>query len=316
MIIENWKMTRGEKKQGFLPVYETGLKLPVTVICGKEEGETILVTSGIHCCEYTGIEAAMELAQEINPDMLKGQLIIIHPVNTSGFEKCNYNSRVPEDNQNLNRVFPGREKGSVSEQIADFLIKVFQSKAHYYIDMHGGDVQEDLSPYVYYVTVAKPEVMEKAREMASRVHVDYMVGSKNGSQGAYNYAGSTGIPSILIERGSSGVWDKEEVDLYKEDVKNVMRHLGILKDAKEEKKFSPHNIEQVYYEEANYQGCWYPEKKAGDRVKQGELAGKIKDYFGITLESIYFKENGVILYQTCSLCIHKGDEAIVYGKIS
>ncbi|WP_235828921.1 M14 family metallopeptidase [Anaerosacchariphilus polymeriproducens] len=315
MKIGNLNINCGEKKQGFVSVYKTGLQIPITVICGIEKGDTILLTSGIHCAEYVGIEAALELAQKMTPDELKGQVIIIHPVNISGFEQCNYNSKVPEDHKNLNRVFPGSQDGTVSEQIADFLVKEFQSKADYYIDMHGGNTQDNLAPYVYYVAAAKPEVMEKARKMACRVNVNYMVGSTVSSQGSYNYAGTSGIPSILIERGCAGVWSLEEVELYKNDIKNVMRYLGILKDQEEEKEYQPVSVKQVEYLKSNHTGCWYPAKKAGDIVKRGELAGEIKDYFGNMLEQFYFQDTGVILYQTCTLCTYKGEEIVVYGKI-
>ena len=66
--------------------------------------------------------------------------------------------------------------------------------------------------------------------MAEIAHVNYMVGSKTTSGGAYNYAAAKrNIPSILLERGSNSVWCKEEVEADKHDVKNILRHIGILK---------------------------------------------------------------------------------------
>ncbi|RDY31478.1 M14 family metallopeptidase [Lachnotalea glycerini] len=313
-MFEVLTVKRGEKKQVELGVLGGKSKLPVTIIAGKEEGETLLITSGIHCTEYTGIQAAIELAQNIIPEQIKGTVILIHPVNQSGFEICNNSSVVPEDNKNLNRVFPGNKNGSAAEQLADFIVNHLYSLTDYYIDMHGGDIQEDLSPYVYYVTVTKDSVKDKAQQMAKRVNVNYMVGSKVGSYGAYNYAGSLGIPAILIERGCKGVWNHEEVELYQEDIKNVMRYLGILEDNKKEVSFESTELEQVHELCANNTGCWYPGKKAGESFKKGELAGEIKDYFGNVIEQIYFETDGIILYQTCSLCVGKNKEIIVYGE--
>ncbi|WP_406541272.1 succinylglutamate desuccinylase/aspartoacylase family protein [Clostridium ljungdahlii] len=87
--------------------------------------------------------------------------------------------------------------------------------ADYYIDLHCGDGYEELTPYVYCVGVAAPEVVKAARGMAELVNVPYLVQSPSGSGGSYNYAGSCGIPSILIERGCMGRWSKEEVKLGK-----------------------------------------------------------------------------------------------------
>ena len=74
---------------------------------------------------------------------------------------------------------------------------------------------EELMPYVYYVGAAAAEVVEKSKAMAEVVDVPCLVHSPHGSGGSYNYAGSCGIPSILIERGCTGVWSKEEVELGK-----------------------------------------------------------------------------------------------------
>lgn len=48
-----------------------------------------------------------------------------------------------------------------------------------------------------------------------------MVKSFTATGGAYNYAGSCGIPGILIERGGEARWSKAEIDLYKADVKRA-----------------------------------------------------------------------------------------------
>ena len=45
------------------------------------------------------------------------------------------------------------------------------------------------------------------------------------TNGAYNYAGTQGIPGILIERGECGYWKQTEVELFKKDIRNVLRHL-------------------------------------------------------------------------------------------
>ena len=74
--------------------------------------------------------------------------------------------------------------------------------ADYYVDMHSGDIHESLHPYVYYPGQPTPEVEKASKRIAKVVDVEYMVRSL-ATGGAYNYAASTGLPSILIERGGS-----------------------------------------------------------------------------------------------------------------
>ncbi len=114
----------GEKVQGLLPIPHTEIEVPVTLINGAGSGKTVLITSGIHSCEYVGIEAAIQLAGELEPESLSGRLILIHPVNVRGFES-RYPTLMPQDNKNLNRVFPGTREGTLADPIVDFLSTAF-----------------------------------------------------------------------------------------------------------------------------------------------------------------------------------------------
>jgi predicted deacylase len=73
------------KKQGFLNIINSEIKVPYTVINGNKEGKTVSITGGTHGGEYPGIEAAIRLAKELTPEMIQGELIILHPCNLPAF---------------------------------------------------------------------------------------------------------------------------------------------------------------------------------------------------------------------------------------
>ena len=148
--IDDWVIEKGEKAQGKIEITGCGMAMPATVICGVEDGPTILITAGVHSAEYVGIQAAMELAKEFQPEELKGNVIIIPLVNVSGFEHRTM-SMVYEDGKNLNRVFPGDPEGTAADRIAYTMVTKLFSITDYYIDLHSGDGYEQLHPYVYYV---------------------------------------------------------------------------------------------------------------------------------------------------------------------
>ena len=81
---------------------------------------TVLITAGIHNAEYVGIQAAIELSNELDVDKLKGNVVIVPLANRSGFENRTM-SRVFEDGKNLNRVFPGDPDGSEADRLAHML---------------------------------------------------------------------------------------------------------------------------------------------------------------------------------------------------
>ena len=75
----------GEKKQGYLEVAGTPVKMPVTLINGVKEGKTVLITGGTHGGEYPGVETAIRLACLLQPEEISGQMIIVHPCNVPAF---------------------------------------------------------------------------------------------------------------------------------------------------------------------------------------------------------------------------------------
>ena len=131
--------------------------IPVSIIKGKEEGPVFTITSGVHGCEYPPIIAAQSLIQEIDPELLSGTLIIIPLSNPQSFygRKPFLN---PQDNLNLNRSFPGSKDGSITERIAHFITTQIITESDVFLDIHGGDANEDLLPYVcYYNNESKPQ---------------------------------------------------------------------------------------------------------------------------------------------------------------
>ena len=105
-VLGNIKCENGKKEKGYWNIEKTRYHIPITVICGKKEGKTVVISSGVHSCEYVGIQAAIETAQELSPENISGTVVILHPVNYTGFFK-RLPAVIPEDNKNLNRVFPG-----------------------------------------------------------------------------------------------------------------------------------------------------------------------------------------------------------------
>ncbi len=311
----NFTVEPGKKKSGFLRIGGGEFQLPATILHGEQPGKTVLITAGIHAEEYVGIQSALELSEMLKVQKIAGTVVIVKVVNRKAFE-LRSGSDSHEDGKNLNRVFPGNKEGTWSERLAYAIEKELLSIADYYIDLHSGDSYEQLTPYVYYAGAAAKEVVEQSREMAQQADVPYMVGSNVAMGGCYNYAASLGIPSILLERGQMGGWTKEESHSTRRDVRNILCHLGIYQGEKDYRNYYPLEVKDLCYQAANEQGLWYPCKKPGDMIQQGDMLGVIKDYEGKILEVCKAEYGGVILYQTGSLQVQESGSVIAYGRIS
>lgn len=304
----------GERISGELELGEGRFLLPASVIQGAGEGKTVLITAGIHAEEYVGIQAAMELAEGLNPERICGRVIIVKVVNRPSFE-LRAGSMGHEDGKNLNREFPGDPQGTETQQLAWAIAGELHREADYYIDLHSGDGFEQLAPYVYYAGKADPEVVEISRKMAEQVDVPYMVRSTVATGGSYNYAAAQGVPGILIERGGMGCWTSEEVQSTKRDVRNILCCLGIYRGQRDYRQYYPLDVSDITYQAAVHTGCWYPRKEPGDLIRGGEELGVVKDYEGNVLEVCRAEYEGVILYQTGSLQVVADGPMIAYGKI-
>ena len=306
-VIAGHELVPGKTTKDHIHVNGTELSVPHIMLSGSRPGPVLLVTAGIHNAEFVGIQAAVELSNEIDPAELSGSLIIVPLANRSGFENRTM-SLVHEDGKNLNRVFPGDAGGSEADRLAHMLFNTFIKHADAYIDLHSGDGYEELTPYVYYL--GDTPVDDASRRMADCVDAAYCVRSQCRTGGAYNLASVNGIPSILIERGCLSLYTREEVDADKKDVKNIMRMLGMLEG-------KAGSYPKVGLSEHDYAapstGCWYPRLHAGDSFVKGSVLGEIRDYFGIVTDRITADEDGVILHQCASLNIIKGDPMIAYG---
>lgn len=312
--LNNIEVQPGQRWCGYLELGGGKFRLPAAVLHGEQPGRTMLITAGVHSGEYVGIQAAIELSQKLKIEKVTGTVIIVKVMNRTAFEKRG-GSLGYADQKDLNRVFPGKEDGTETERLAWMVAKELLPAADYYIDLHSGDDYEQLTPYVYYAGRADREVSAMSRRMAEQVDVPYMVKSDVASGGAYNYAASQGIPSILIERGGMGGWNNEEVRSTRRDVRNILCHLGMYQGQKDYRTYYPLEVTDVCYQDASQDGLWYPCRKPGDMIHRGEKLGEVRDYQGNIKEISIAEFGGVILYQTGSLQVMGDSPMIAYGKV-
>ena len=136
MIFCGITLLPGERKNVPLPVPDAP-SLNALCLCGAAPGKTLVVTAGVHGCEYVGIQALRRLAADLDPARLSGNVILLPLANPSAFY-AGAKQVVPEDGINLNRAFPGNAKGSLSARLAAALENALYPVADFLADLHGG----------------------------------------------------------------------------------------------------------------------------------------------------------------------------------
>ena len=162
---------------------------------------------------------------------------------------------------------------------------------------------------------AKKEVVNKCKEIAKHFNVGYYAQSNNINGTFTSAAVNKDIPSLLIERGGCGLCQEEEVNLYKDDMLNILSLLNMIEYKRCHKDFTPEEIKYAIYLDAVKDGCWTCFVDAGQSVKKGDKLGVISDYFGNIIDTYYAEFDSTILYNTVAYSVPKGSSLVAYGRV-
>jgi hypothetical protein len=291
---------RGRLAIGCTPT--STVEMPFTLINGTKDGPILTVTAGVHGTEYTGIEATMRLAKVINPAELNGSVALVHIVNTPGFQ-AKVPSICPIDGLNVNRVFPGKQGGSMSHKIAYALFSELISKSDYYIDLHCGDIHEEHVDVAYYdVHGGKTDAVSE--EMARCFSTSYIqADTVPGSSGTE--ACKLGVPAITSEAGELGKLEEHEVNAHVEGVLNVMKRFQLLNAPA--RPTHPKKLRDRLVVRSEEAGFLHRKAKCGELVAENQVLAEIVDVYGQIVESVISPVSGVILMAYPWPAVNSGD---------
>jgi uncharacterized protein len=303
-ILPPFRTGKARVEQGYIQPIEE-LKIPFGVIEGDRPGPCLLITAGVHASEYCSIETAIRLLMT-QPDKIRGSLVIFPILNVQGFRRRSIYV-MPEDGKNLNRMFPGKPDGSVSERLAHWLVTEIYPNVDAYLDLHGGDLDESLAPFTIY-----PRHCEKSKELARVFGIPVAIASSSEGN-TVSAAYKVGVPSILPEVSGNGLWGEDTVRKMMEGVERVMYHLGMIDGpVKRAEENEPRHV-TMWVPLASADGLWYPAKEISDPVSVGDVLGEIKDVFGEVLETIRSEKDGFVLYRLTSLAVNQGEALLGVG---
>ncbi|MDK1491320.1 N(2)-acetyl-L-2,4-diaminobutanoate deacetylase DoeB [Sinorhizobium sp. 7-81] len=201
--------------------------IPVTVI-KNGEGPTALLTGGNHGDEYEGPVALFDLARTLDAKEVQGRVIIVPAMNYPAFLGGARTS--PIDKGNLNRSFPGRPDGTVTEKIADYFQRVLLPLADVVLDFHSGGKTLDFLPFCAAHILADKVQEAKAFDYVKAFGAPWsMKMLEIDAVGMYDTAAEEmGKIFITTELGGGGSATAKSVGIAKRGVRNVLTHAGII----------------------------------------------------------------------------------------
>jgi predicted deacylase len=205
------------------------VRVPLYVACAPRPGTTIVAIGGTHGDEYEGPVGLKNLINELDAARLvAGRLIVIPVLNVPAFRAARRDS--PLDGLNMNRVFPGDARGTITRRIARFVTDEVFPRADVVIDLHSGGTGFEIIRCMSFHQVADPDHYARFKETALLFGTPFVMiyTSGMGSGLLTEEAEAMGKITIGSELGFGASTDLDGVRWAQEGTRNVMRHYGLL----------------------------------------------------------------------------------------
>jgi len=277
------------------------LSIPVLVMVGTAHRPRMVCVAGVHGNEHEGVTALLELWDEIEPEDLNGVLVMTPVANPPAFRAGT--RRNPEDMVDMNRVFPGKDDGNITEQLAYRLFHGVVVGADLLLSMHGWTDDAMVVPYAEYPR--ESPVTEASRAAAFAFGLKY-VEAFDWPHGLLAAAcNRAGMPAIEPEIGGLGCTIPERRSLYKRGVRNLMKHLGIL-SGEPEVPTSVRHVKRTMLH-APVGGIIRRHAELEDEVNAGEPILTITDLTGSPLAQIESPLDGFVASQRLRASVSPGE---------
>jgi uncharacterized protein len=299
--------TAGQRAEGTLvselPVL-SGWSWPYVTITGRQDGPQATILAGVHGCEYVSIRAAVRLAQELDPAEVRGRILVVPIMNLPAFwERTGF--VCPLDGKNPNRFFPGKAVGTFTDAMDYVIFNSCIAPSDALLDLHGGDIVEELIPFSVYSTGAEPDVVEGSRAMAAAFGLPYTIGRAVAPQGfagmTYGAAAHVGVSGLIAEAGGIGQLTEPNVDLLVDGARRALQAAGNLPG---EPDIPPTTyVERMTHVYSTQGGFWISDVALGDEVREGQRIGRIYGLLGDEIETVESPHDGVIMLRTTSAAV-------------
>lgn len=201
--------------------------VPIAVL-RNGAGPTVLLTGGNHGDEYQGPISLIKLANTLDPATIRGRLIIVPCMNQPAFAAGTRTS--PIDKGNLNRAFPGRPDGTITEKIADYLTRQLLPLADFVIDIHDGGKTLEFVPMAAWHVLDDPDAEAAGRAAVTAFAAPYSARLVElDTIGMWDdVVERSGRPFMTTEIGGGGTTRPATVEITDTGVRNVLIHWGVL----------------------------------------------------------------------------------------
>ncbi len=285
------------------------IEIPVIVERAHEEGPALLLTAGIHGNELNGVEIVRQLLAQKYTKPQKGMVISIPTLNIFGF--INQTREFP-DGKDLNRVFPGSNKGSLASLLAFYVMKEIIPHVDYCVDFHTGGARRFNSSQIR-IQKNNPDLLDLAKVFNPR----YIVYADEREKSFRQAAMKAGKKILLFEGGKTHDFNNRITKRGIYGTMKLMQHLG-MRDFTQELENVNHSAPAILIKHSNWirarqAGLFRFFVKDGISVNKGDVVGTISDPYGKYEYEVKIPESGYIIGLNHAPVVYKGDALVHLG---
>jgi N-alpha-acetyl-L-2,4-diaminobutyrate deacetylase len=258
------------------------LRVPFVLVNGTAgTGSTIMFVGGNHGDEYEGPIALLDLARNLDPADVSGRVMIIPALNLPAVQNASRTS--PLDGGNMNRVFPGKRDGNLTEMIADYLSRVLIPMCDAVIDIHSGGKTLDFLPAAVIHNLPDTDLMARAKAamLAFGAPAGLIIEELDAAGMLDTTVEDMGKVFVSTELGGGGTARPENVALARQGVQNMLKHFGLVAGKPDKAKIATrlfHTPEAACFTSAREGGLFEAFLHVGDVVAPGQEIGQIHFY--------------------------------------
>lgn len=283
-----------------MPIY-----VPVMVAKGQPGGPVVAITAAVHGNELNGIPVVQRVFRELEQETLKGTVIGIPVVNVPGLQLM---QRKFNDDEDLNRIMPGKPLGNNSEMYAYRLLYRVLHDAEYLLDLHTASFGRVNSYYIR-ANLQEPENAHLARLQNAQIILDSPAPDST-LRGFFN---SKNAKAVTLEVGDPNRFQKGHIRSGLAGIFNTLIHLGMIEGEIEHAEYDPVICSHSYWQYTDEGGFLEVLPQVTDLVKKGQIVAVLRNIFGDVLKEYTASEDGIIIgksnhpvAQTGSRIIHLG----------
>jgi predicted deacylase len=306
----------GRVERGWLSFAGMDVELPYIEIDSGIPGPRLAVMSGIHPNEVSSMEAALRLVPALSDGLRCGTASLLPVVNMPGLAQ-HTEYVIPIDRQNLNFSFPGSPDGSFTERLAHALTTEWSAGAEVLVDLHGGDLREDVAKFVMVQITGQAAFDARTRELArcydAELIVEFPPDETANTGRATNALPKLGRHAVMSEAGKNGRLDEASIAFHLSGVLNISRLLGMTDGPKLPYGRAARTLNGFDRIFAPEDGRFYCEVACNDAVSPGQRLAVLRDIFGTQIAEMRAPAAGRVVMIITHNIVAKGELVLSIG---